>query len=71
MPERRFLLLVSFVKRINVSARDDQNVNGRLRAQVIEGQAHVVLKDPLRRYLAGRYLAENTVVFTHAFYNCI
>jgi len=65
MPERLAMVVRRRVERVEVLARDKQIMNGRLRCQVFESNANVVLKYPCRRYFTGNYLAEYAVVFGH------
>ena len=47
-----------FGQRANVSARHDHDMRGRLRIDVVKCASQIVLKDHLRRNLAGNNFAE-------------
>src|SRR5436190_593650 len=65
MAERLFLTIRRFVQRIEVLARNDQDMRRRLRAEVVKSDAHAVLKNLLRRYLAARYPAKDAIALSH------
>src|SRR5437870_5139915 len=45
--------------------RNDQDVRRSLRAEVVKGDANIVLKNLLRRYLTTRDLAKNAALQRH------
>ena len=62
--ERFPVIFSGFVERIEMLARDDQNVRRRLRANIVEGDAHVVFVNSRRRNLARNNSAKQTI-FAH------
>src|SRR5688572_28962544 len=59
------MLLGRHVQRIDMSTRDDKYMGRRLRALIVERNAHVVLKFLAGRHAAVGDLAEYAVVHTH------
>lgn len=57
--------LVRPVQRIDMFARDYQNMRRSLRAKVIKCNANIVLKNEVRRYATIGYLTENTDIQAH------
>lgn len=51
----------SLVHRIDVLARDDENMGRRLRRNVVERQAKIVFINSLRRYVAGSDLTKDAI----------
>jgi len=56
MSERAFVRLPCVVERLDVIARDDEGVDGRLRIHVAEGDAQIVFVKKLR----GDFARDNT-----------
>ena len=57
-----------FVDRVDVIARDDQDVRRRLRTQIIERYADLIFENLRRLNLASCNFAENTIVHFHTRY---
>ena len=63
--ERLFIIRPRLLKRINMLARDDQDMCRSLWTEIVERDTCLILKYARRRDLARRYSAENTVVQLH------
>ena len=61
MAEQRFIFLRGVVERIQMVARDDQDVNGRLRIGITKGEAAFVLVNDIGWSLARDDAAKETV----------
>src|SRR5689334_20226883 len=57
--------LACCIERVDVDARHEQNVRRCLRADVVEGDASLVLVHPIGRNFASNYLAKQAVIRTH------
>src|SRR5882762_8305780 len=65
MPQQGFVPLRCVVERLNVFQRDHQHMSGRLRVDVANDDAAIVLMDKLCGNVAGYYFAEEAVVVGH------
>src|ERR1043166_24935 len=65
MPKHFFMVPINVIERVNMIARNDQNMRRRLRTQIIERDAHLIVINPRRRYLTRHYLAKNTIPGNH------
>jgi hypothetical protein len=63
--ERSLIFLRSIVKRVDVLARDDQHMNGRLRVEIAKGDAQFVLVDDIGGKLARDDSTEKAALFRH------
>lgn len=60
--EHRALVRRGFIQRVDMIARDDQDMCRSLRTQIMKGDAKLVLMNRAGRYAAVNYFAENTIV---------
>ena len=67
MPEGFPMPRARLRQRINMLARDQQNVRRGLRRQVVERHTDIVFVNSVRRYLPVDDLAKNAVLFRHNF----
>jgi hypothetical protein len=58
--QQRLILLRSIVKRFEMFSRDDQHVRRRLRIDVADYDATLILMYEIRRYRSGDYLTKQT-----------
>ena len=65
MPQQGFVPLRCVVERLNVFQRDHEHMSGRLRVDVANDDAAIVLMDKLCGNVAGYYFAEEAVVVGH------
>lgn len=68
-PERVAVARLRLVQRVDMLSRDDQNMGRSLRADVVKGNAHIVLKYPGGRYLAACDLTKKAIFYTHDLVN--
>eukprot|EP00308_Calcidiscus_leptoporus_P018215 CAMPEP_0119353708 /NCGR_PEP_ID=MMETSP1334-20130426/2816_1 /TAXON_ID=127549 /ORGANISM="Calcidiscus leptoporus, Strain RCC1130" /LENGTH=193 /DNA_ID=CAMNT_0007367061 /DNA_START=277 /DNA_END=859 /DNA_ORIENTATION=- len=61
MAQQRGVALLHVLQHVDRLLRDEQNVDGGLRAHVVEGEAQVVLVHDLRGYLLSNDLPEDRV----------
>src|SRR3954469_16948748 len=66
-PECTLVALLGFVQRCDMRLRYDQDVDRRLRPDVMKGHDIVVLEDQLGRNLAARDFAKNAIRIRHPF----
>jgi hypothetical protein len=65
VPERFLMFRLRLVERVYMIFWDYQDVGWRLRVQVVEGEADIVLVHLCGRDLTRNYLAKDTVIRTH------
>jgi hypothetical protein len=65
MAEQSFIPLRSFVQRFDVIVRDDEHMHGRLRIDVAQGDASLVLVNNVGSNLARNNLAKKAILFRH------
>jgi len=65
MSKQRSVIVSRLVERGDVFAGDYENMCGRLRMKIIEGDAHIVFINFRRRNFTRDYLAKNTALRTH------
>jgi len=65
MAERLRIVLPGFIQRVDMVARNDENMSRRLRTKIVERDAYLIFEHASRRYLVRYDLAENAALNLH------